>query len=119
MTGIAEDRITGNFFAWRIKLGTLCGGTPPPPPPPPPPLGTPQIYPELCGLSFDVIRRVIWENGIARHVSGREVRIHYDTLPRYQWDLVYDVLEDFPLGTIPSELKRLEGFFLEKRAAFS
>jgi uncharacterized protein (TIGR02217 family) len=74
------------------------------------------IYPNnLPGLAFNVVRRPKGNTDVQPHVSGREVRLGYWTYPMYEWDLTYSVLRDFrpcPSYTIPSELKRLEGFFL-------
>jgi uncharacterized protein (TIGR02217 family) len=73
------------------------------------------IYPNLVGLAFNVVRRPKGNTSVETHVSGRETRLGYWTYPMYEWDLTYSVLRDFipcPGFTIPSELKRLEGFFL-------
>ena len=79
---------------------------------------SPPVYPELVGLAFDWVRRPIFQNGLGAHVSGREVRVAYfPPQPIWEWDLIYDVLRDFPVGTIPSELKRLAGFFLDVHGA--
>jgi hypothetical protein len=77
----------------------------------------PLIYPELPGQTFEWVRRPRFDNDTIEHVSGREVRVDYfPGLPIWEWELNYSVLRDFPIGTIPSELKRLEGFFLSVKA---
>ncbi len=80
-------------------------------------MAAPPIYPELQGLTFDVVRRPMWSTGQEIHPSGRQTRIGYyqDLGPIYEWDLRYDVLRDFPFNAINSELKRLEGFFLKQQ----
>jgi Conserved hypothetical protein 2217 (DUF2460) len=105
--------------ASQIVIEVLCiGGVSPP---------TPLIYPDftgdanvdLPGVTYDVTRRVKFSTEIDQHTSGREVRVGYWTYPLYEWDLVYGLLRDFPCGTIPSELRRLEGLFLIQQGALS
>lgn len=80
------------------------------------------VYPTLAGLAFNVVRRPKGNTAVQPHVSGREVRLGYWTYPMYEWDLTYSVLRDFepcPGFTIPSELKRLEGFFLAMQGSLT
>jgi hypothetical protein len=103
------------------KLGAATVVAPPITFPSPPIYPEHPGFPELPGLTYDVVRRPRWETDPAAHVSGREVRVGYFQRPIYEWDLIYDGLRDFPCGVIPSELKRLEGFFLRvggRRDAF-
>ncbi len=80
-------------------------------------MAAPPIYPELQGLTFDFVRRPTWSTSNPQHISGRQTRIGYygDLGPIYEWDLRYDMLRDYPVGLINSELKRLEGFFLQQQ----
>lgn len=77
--------------------------------------------PNLPGLAFNVVRRPkAGSTDVQTHVSGREVRLGYWTYPLYEWDLTYSVLRDFkpcPSYAILSELKQLEGFFLNKQGS--
>lgn len=73
----------------------------------------PPIYPVLPGFTFSMIKTPIWSNEVQPHTSGRETRISYWSIPMWKWDLTYDELHDYAWGSIPSELKRLVGFFLE------
>lgn len=77
----------------------------------------PLLFPTFLGEGFNVVRRPKGSTGVQPHVSGRETRLGYWTFPMHEWDLTFNVLHDFkqwptaPLQ-IPSELKRLEGFFM-------
>jgi uncharacterized protein (TIGR02217 family) len=76
--------------------------------------------PNLPGLAFNVVRRPKGSTDVQPHVSGREVRLGYWTYPLYEWDLTYSVLRDFkpcPNYPILSELKLLEGFYLNKQGS--
>ncbi len=81
-------------------------------------MAAPPIYPELQGLTFDFVRRPMWSTNISKHTSGRQTRIgYYEGLgPIYEWDLRYDMLRDYRADVIESELKRLEGFYLQQQA---
>ncbi len=68
--------------------------------------------PTLVGLGYNWVRRPKGSTSVQRHVSAREGRSGYWAEPAYEWDLTFDVLRDFDRGAIPSELKRLQGFFL-------
>lgn len=71
-------------------------------------------------LGYSVVRRVkAGSTSVQSHVSGREVRVGYWTLPLYEWDLTFEVLRDFPRGAVPSELRRLEGFFFATQGSLT
>lgn len=73
----------------------------------------PPIYPFLPGLTYSQIKRPRWSSSVQTHTSGREVRVGFYAVPLWQFDLIYDELHDYAWGVIPSELKRLLGFYLE------
>jgi uncharacterized protein (TIGR02217 family) len=76
------------------------------------------VYPELIGLTPKIVKRPKWSSGVATGSSGREVRIGYWSLPQWEWDLNYDILNDNISpgghfnGTTASDLKTLIGFIL-------
>jgi uncharacterized protein (TIGR02217 family) len=72
------------------------------------------LFPTFDGYSFNAVRRPMWSTELQTHQSGREVRFNYWDTPLYEWDLTFSVLHDFQYGfptVIPSELRRLAGFF--------
>jgi uncharacterized protein (TIGR02217 family) len=70
-----------------------------------------STYPELQGLSFNVIRRSLGGSTAEnKHPSGRSTRIAYWIHPMYEWELTYDLLRDFTWRGVASEFRRLEGF---------
>lgn len=67
-----------------------------------------QVLPSLLGLGFSITRTPKWKTGIVENVSGKEVRIAYQSYPRYQWDLTYNFLRSAASFT---EFQQLIGFF--------
>jgi uncharacterized protein (TIGR02217 family) len=85
----------------------------------------PAIFPfNLDGLTYSTIRRPKFSTEIQSHASGREVRLGYWTYPKYEWDLIFELLRDYPItspvwGPITSELRLLEGFYLAHSGALT
>jgi hypothetical protein len=74
----------------------------------------PPTFPTLRGLGFSVIKRPKWSNNTQQHVSGREVRIGYYTMPLWEWDLLYEVLPDTGSefrGTTTSDVRTMLDFY--------
>lgn len=76
------------------------------------------IFPTLIGLGYNVVRRPKGSTSVQPHVSGFSYRAGYWTYPMYEWDLIFNVLRDFARNAIPSELKRLQGFFLTVQGSY-
>lgn len=79
-----------------------------------------EIYPNLPGLSYSVTKEPSFKTQIQKAVSGRELRLTYQPIPRWLFTLKYEFLRDgngqglsssYP-GVGFTELKQLLGFFL-------
>lgn len=66
------------------------------------------IFPALPGLTCNVVRTPQWNTVIKRSASQREFRGQMATLPRWKYQLTYDVLRS---GGNYSELQQLVGLF--------
>lgn len=67
-----------------------------------------QVLPTLIGKGFDLVRTPMWTTSVEQNVTGKEVRISYETYPRYQWDVIYNVLRS---DSTNAELQSLLGFY--------
>lgn len=76
----------------------------------------PDIYPDLPGLAFTVVKRPNWGTVTDQAASGREVRVGYYTAPLWDFELNYDLLNDRPGFT---ELKRLVGFYNKRMGSLA
>jgi hypothetical protein len=70
---------------------------------------TPAIFPTLIGLGYSVIKRPIFYNASARSGSGWSIGVAYAVAPTWEWDLTFDILNDFNAA---SDLRKLLGFYL-------
>jgi uncharacterized protein (TIGR02217 family) len=57
----------------------------------------------------------MWDTSIEQNVTGKEVRIAYETYPRYQWDVIYSLLRS---DSTNHELQTLLGFYNSRNARF-
>ncbi|HJS32690.1 MAG TPA: DUF2460 domain-containing protein [Alphaproteobacteria bacterium] len=73
-----------------------------------------DVFPELPGLAWSVVRRPTFSTIVQRAASGREVRAALQSFPIWEWQLAYDVLRDDAAG----DLRTLMGFFLRRQGAF-
>lgn len=77
------------------------------------PPSTNPLYPNLIGLSFDVVKSPLFAVAVNTAKSGREIRTSYSKYPKWKYTLTYTYLPDFSgNGTTASDLKTLMGFFL-------
>lgn len=75
------------------------------------------LYPtSLPGLSWDVSKKPKFNNKVAEHTSGKETRTSYWQNPRWEYTVTYEYLPD--IGTGPTDLKSLLGFFLARKGDF-
>jgi uncharacterized protein (TIGR02217 family) len=61
----------------------------------------------MLGVAWPVSRTMMDDVTIQTAISGKETRINNQTYPRYQWDLVYNILRSAPAFT---EYQQLLGF---------
>lgn len=66
---------------------------------------------KLPGLSIEVKKTPMFKTRIKEAVSGRETRNSLTSMPRWQFELEYEFLED--RTGADSSLKTIQGFFLE------
>jgi uncharacterized protein (TIGR02217 family) len=52
------------------------------------------VYPALPGLTYPVVRRIIFSTNIQRSLSGREVRVANYAAPLREWDVPYEFVND-------------------------
>lgn len=74
-----------------------------------------ELFPELPGLEWDMVKTPTFNTKIMTSVNGRELRASYQAVPKYEISLSYAFLRENKGRT---ELQQLEGFFLERRGAF-
>lgn len=79
----------------------------------------PDLFPELPGLTYSVVKRPKFFTGIGTSASGREVRVGYAATPLWEWDLTFEYLPDKPTdaAATPSDLRQLIGFYLKQNGA--
>jgi len=87
-------------------------------------MNTPPSLPNLAGLSWSRHKKPGFSTRIARHASGREVRVALYEYPLYEFEAVYNGLTSYlsPTGGTSglgaSSLQSLMGFFLELQGQF-
>lgn len=70
----------------------------------------------LPGLAYSIHKKPLFKTRIAEGASGREQRVSLTDMPRWQFDLPYEFLED--ASGLDSSLKQLMGFFLAMRGSY-
>lgn len=70
------------------------------------------ILPSLAGLGFDVVRTPVWDTVVQQSISGKETRIALQSIPRWKWQLVYNVVRS---GAGYGEFQQLAGFFNQRQ----
>lgn len=69
------------------------------------------VFPTLPGLTWPVVKRPVWQTGVATSVSGRDVPSSYWQYPLYEFDLTFSWLD-------VSDMELLEGLFLSSKGRF-
>lgn len=84
------------------------------------------VFPVLPGLAWSVTKSPRFRTRTQESVSGRELRLSDQVVPRWTFSLTYDFLRDEHdvrggqgLGTGYDELRTLEGFFLQMQGSFT
>lgn len=73
---------------------------------------------DLPGLAFNVKKAPSFSTRVAGNTSGREVRNSFWDDPRWDFNLTYELLRDYPVHQVESELKKIAGFFMQRRGKF-
>jgi uncharacterized protein (TIGR02217 family) len=72
-------------------------------------------FPELKGLGWSVYKRPLFSTRIAKHVSGREIRVPLFSVSLYEFELTFEGLDSN--GTFPgvgvNSLQKLLGLFTQ------
>jgi hypothetical protein len=84
----------------------------------------PDVFPDLQGISWPVIKEPQFKTKVQTSISGREYRLTYQPLPRWLFRIKYEFLRDnwdnrgstFDIGT---ELRELVGFFLSQQGSLA
>ena len=85
----------------------------------------PLVYPTLPGLAFSVVKTPKFKTRTQNAVSGRELRLADQVVPRWEFTLTYNFLRDqwrlgqSGLGAGYDELRTLAGFFLQTQGSFT
>lgn len=80
-----------------------------------------HIFPsqaQLPGLTFNVKKAPSFSTRVAGNTSGREVRNAFWDDPRWDFEMSYELLRDYPVHQVESELKKIAGFFMQRRGKF-
>jgi uncharacterized protein (TIGR02217 family) len=73
------------------------------------------FFPTLPGLSWSVHKKPIQSTRVAKHVSGRSVRVSLYAWPLWSFELTYQVLR---ADSFHRELQTLMGFFLARQGQY-
>lgn len=73
------------------------------------------IFPDLPGLTWNVVRQPEFKTRTQKAISGREVRLAFYANPMYLFKMTYDVLRE---GSQYAELKALAGFFVQMKGSY-
>lgn len=73
---------------------------------------------QLPGLGFNVKKAPEFSTRIAEHTSGKEVRNAFWDDPRWNYEVNFELLRDRPVGSLESELKKIAGFFMQRRGRY-
>jgi hypothetical protein len=74
-----------------------------------------NVLPSLAGLGIDVTRTPVFDTVVQQSISGKETRIARQLYPRYQWDVMFNVLRSAGGYT---EYQQLIGFFNARQGQF-
>lgn len=80
-----------------------------------------RVFPsqaQLPGLGFNVKKAPEFSTRIAEHTSGKEVRNAFWDDPRWNYEVNFELLRDRPVGSLESELKKIAGFFMQRRGRY-
>lgn len=67
-----------------------------------------QVFPQLPGQGWPLTRSPMWQTGVQKTQSGRELRAGFMSYPLYKWAATYDVLRN---SSSLLEFQQLIGFF--------
>lgn len=73
------------------------------------------VFPSLPGLTWDIVRKPIWDTTVRTSRSGREFRFANWSYPIWQYTLKYEFLRAKPAL---AELQTLMGFFNARQGSF-
>jgi uncharacterized protein (TIGR02217 family) len=73
-----------------------------------------EIFPNLAGLEYPVVRTPIFKTLVQQTASGEENRAALQSYPRWQWTLSFNFLRD----DANDEFRTLLAFFLARQGAF-
>lgn len=74
-----------------------------------------DVFPDLPGLSWGVIKSPVWATKILTTSSGRELRGQFQSYPRWKFTLKYEFLRE---RGGRDELRQLCGFFNQRGGSF-
>lgn len=74
-----------------------------------------ELFPELPGLEWDLVKTPSFNTKIMQSVNGRELRASYQSVPKYEINMSFSFLRESKGRT---EQQALEGFFLDRRGSF-
>lgn len=72
----------------------------------------------LPGLSFTFGKKPNFSTRVAGNISGKEVRNAFYEDPRWDFELTFDYLPDYPVINGYSQIRKLQGFWLSRRGMF-
>lgn len=72
------------------------------------------IFPDLPGISWNVIKTPQWKTDAKKSVSGKEVRTALYSYPDWKFSMSYEVLR----AGAERELQKLMGFFNARKGSF-
>ena len=67
------------------------------------------VFPSLPGMTYDRVRRPLFNTNVSRSASGREVRTAYQLYPLWEFEVTFDLLRS---QSSYSEYQQLLGFVL-------
>jgi uncharacterized protein (TIGR02217 family) len=68
------------------------------------------VFPQLPGLGWPLTRSPMWQTGVQKTQSGRELRASYMSYPRYKWSATFEVLRAAAIYNL-AEFQQLLAFF--------
>lgn len=77
-----------------------------------------DVFPELPGISWGVVKSPVWATKILPTSSGRELRGQFQSYPRWKFTLKFEFLREGWRGGIFGEMSTLVGFFNQRGGSF-
>lgn len=69
------------------------------------------VFPNLPGLTFDVVRAALWTTNLQENISKKQFAISYQQAPLYRWELSFDFLYSQILQGFQPDFQQLLEFF--------